>query len=373
MDAKRPIINTYYFPNWHRDPRNDVWHGSGWTEWNVVKHATPRFPGHKQPKVPVWGYEDEADSKVMEKKIKTASAYGVDGFIFDWYWYDDGPFRNRCLEEGFLKASNTNDMKFSILWANETFVQVHPGSRMFPKPVLKPGYISPQTFLSAAAHCVKEYFCKPNYLRVDGGLYFSIYLMSKMIKDLGGADIAVDVFREFRKMTHDAGLGEINLNAVNLAERDRNTANSVIKALGINSMTSYVWNFSAPNEFPAVDYSKIAEAGIRRTENLAALYDVPYYPVVCMGWDPSPRSVQSEIYENTGYPFTTVIVNNTPAEYGKALEAARDFIISGKVTGNVINLSCWNEWTEGNYLEPDTENGYGYLEEIKRVFGKTGG
>ncbi len=367
---KKPIINAYYFPNWHQDPRNDVWHGTGWTEWNLVKHATPRFPGHKQPKEPIWGYEDEADCKVMERKIKTASEYGIGGFIFDWYWYDDGPFRNRCLEEGFLSAANTNDMKFSVMWANETFVQVHPGSRMFPKPVLKSGFVSPQTFFNAADHCISKYFCKPNYLRIDGGLYFSIYLMDKMIEQLGGIEAAAGVFREFRKRVYDAGLGEINLNVVNLPERDPVKANTVLKALGVNSMTSYVWDFFSSKDFPDADYTKVAEAGIKNFNVKTQFYDVPYYPIVCMGWDPSPRSVQSEIYEKVGYPFTTVFVNNTPAEYGKALEAARDFILSGKATGKMINLSCWNEWTEGNYLEPDTENGYGYLEEIKRVFGK---
>lgn len=60
---------AYYFPNWHVDPANERFHGKGWTEWQLMKYATPRFEGHQQPKVPLWGYEDEADPKVMEKKI----------------------------------------------------------------------------------------------------------------------------------------------------------------------------------------------------------------------------------------------------------------------------------------------------------------
>lgn len=35
----------------------------------------------------------------------------------------------------------------------------------------------------------------------------------------------------------------------------------------------------------------------------------------------------------------------------------------------MVNLSCWNEWTEGAYLEPDTKSGFGYLEAIRNVFG----
>ena len=123
-------ISVYYFPNFHEgDPRNDKWHGKGWTEWEVLKHATPRFDGHYIP-TPLWGYEDEKDPEVMEKKIKYASENGINNFIFDWYYYDDGPFLNRCLEEGFLKAKNTNDIKFSIMWANHDWKHIHPISSL---------------------------------------------------------------------------------------------------------------------------------------------------------------------------------------------------------------------------------------------------
>lgn len=61
-------IAAYYFPNFHLDPRNEAWHGKGWTEWNLVRAAAPRFEGHVQPKVPAWGYEDESDPAVMAKR-----------------------------------------------------------------------------------------------------------------------------------------------------------------------------------------------------------------------------------------------------------------------------------------------------------------
>ena len=80
---KKIKVYSYYFPNWHADARNEKWHGKGWTEWEVTKCARPRFEGHHQPRIPLWGYEDESDPKVMEKKIATALKYGIDGFIFD--------------------------------------------------------------------------------------------------------------------------------------------------------------------------------------------------------------------------------------------------------------------------------------------------
>jgi hypothetical protein len=62
-------ITAYYWPNYHVDPRNEQWFGPGWTEWEITKYARPRFEGHNQPRVPLWGYEDESDPTVMARKI----------------------------------------------------------------------------------------------------------------------------------------------------------------------------------------------------------------------------------------------------------------------------------------------------------------
>ena len=92
---KQYEVAAYYFPNYHYDDRVQEWHGEGWNEWDLVKNARPRFEGHVQPKVPLWGYENEADPKVMEKKIEAAASHGLSAFIFDWYWHKEGPFLDR--------------------------------------------------------------------------------------------------------------------------------------------------------------------------------------------------------------------------------------------------------------------------------------
>ena len=82
---KSPAVGCYYFPNYHfSDARNAHVHGPGWSEWEVVRHAVPRFPGHRQPLVPEWGYTDEADPEEMARKIAVASLHGIDYFIFDY-------------------------------------------------------------------------------------------------------------------------------------------------------------------------------------------------------------------------------------------------------------------------------------------------
>ena len=105
--------------------------GKNWTEWNLVKHAQPRFPGHLQPNVPLWGYEMDNDPTVMAKKIDAAADHGVDHFLFDWYWYNEtstngqpGLFQDSALEEGFLEAPNRNRMKFALMWASQEWMDL---------------------------------------------------------------------------------------------------------------------------------------------------------------------------------------------------------------------------------------------------------
>ena len=121
-------IAAYYFPNYHVDAHNERIHGKGWTEWELVKNAKPHFDGHLQPKIPLWGYENEADPKVMAHKISEAKKYGVDCFIFDSYFYEDEDFLGGCLDNGFLKSENKGELKFALMWANHTWTNIHPAT-----------------------------------------------------------------------------------------------------------------------------------------------------------------------------------------------------------------------------------------------------
>ena len=87
-----------------------------------------------------------------------------------------------------------------------------------------------------------------------------------------------------------------------------------------------------------------------------------------MGWDPSPRCDLKSEWGNFGYPFTNTIGNNTPENFRKALQMTKDKLLSDPNGARIMNINCWNEWTEGSYLEPDTKNKFGYLEAVKEVF-----
>ena len=149
--AQSVFVASYYFGNYHpNDPRNAKAKGKNWSEWELVKAAKPRFPGHQQPNVPLWSYTDESDPQVMAQKIAAAADHGINGFIFDWYYYDDGPFLERPIDEGFLKATNNARIKFAFMWANHDWVDIHPYKRGTPHKVLYPGKVSPASFDESA-------------------------------------------------------------------------------------------------------------------------------------------------------------------------------------------------------------------------------
>lgn len=371
-------IGAYYFPNFHEDERNNEWHGKGWTEWELVRQATPRFEGHCQPKVPMWGYEDESDPAVMEKKIAAAADSGLTSFVFDWYWYEDGGFLQDCLEKGFLKARNNDRLKFALMWANHDWTDIHPASRSVQKhPILQAaGKVSPKGFYEATEYIIENYFTHPSYWRVDGGLYFSIYVIADIVHSFSDMKRAREAIDDFRERVRARGLGEINLNGVVWGQQILpgdtmpTDANVLLRELGFDSVTSYIWiHHDVMSQFPFTDYAQIRKKVEKQYREFEKTYCRPYYPNVTMGWDPSPRTVQTDRYDNLGYPFTPIMSNNTPQEFEKALVSVKEYLDESPLKTKVFLINAWNEWTEGSYLEPDAIHQMGYLNAVRKVFG----
>jgi hypothetical protein len=366
-------IAAYYFPNYHADPQNERWHGRGWTEWELVQDARPRFPGHRQPRVPLWGYEDESDPKVMNRKIAAAADHGIGVFVFDWYWHEEGPFLSGALDRGFLRAADNSRIQFALMWANHDWVDIHPALRNGPYNVLRRGELSSEAFFQAAQHVIQSYFPHPSYWRLDGGLYFSIYDLGKLIGTFGSVERAADGLRRFRGMVDKAGLGSVHLNGVLWSqillpgEKKTNGHEHTIAHLGFDSVTHYVWLHHQPlSSFPLTPYPRYRDKAIGDWAEYSKRYRVPYIPNLTVGWDSSPRTVQSDVYDWLGYPFLPVLADNSPAAFRQGLKMARAYLETSRV--KVLTVNAWNEWTEGSYLEPDTVDGMGYLQAVKEVF-----
>lgn len=369
-------VGCYYFPNYHVDPRNEKIHGPGWTEWQLVRHAIPRFPGHQQPKVPLWGYQDESDPVVMEKKIDAAADHGIDHFIFDWYYYDDGPFLERCLERGFLEARNLDRIEFALMWANHDWINIHPMGRRFGKELLYPGQVSPRTFRYITDWMIERYFTHKSYLTVDGKPYFSVYDLSKFVAIHGSVQATRAAIDGFRERVRAAGFPDLHFNAVVWGkpvlpgELVIGDMRQLVAALGFDSVTSYVWIHHAElDKSPYTPHAEVLAKYLQTWTRMEEEYAVPYFPNITMGWDNCPRTVQTDIWEPLPEStFSNLIGGNTPEAFQGTLELFRERL-SRRAGPNLMSINAWNEWTEGSYMEPDMVNGMAYLEAVARVFG----
>jgi hypothetical protein len=370
-------VASYYFGNYHpNDGRNEKLKGKGWAEWELVKAAKPRFPGHHQPNVPLWGYTDESDPKVMAQKIDAAADHGVGAFIFDWYYYDDGPFLEKPIDDGFLKAKNNQRIKFAFMWANHDWIDIHPYKKGAPRTLLYPGKVTPATFEKIGDHVIKDYFQHPSYWRIDGKPYFSFYDLTKLLESFGSVEATRAALDKFRAKAKAAGLPGLHLNAVVWGrtvlpvEKVPADPAKLVKDLGFDSVTSYVWIHHVGLPKMQTDFNEVRDKYFEYWTKAEKMFDVPYYPNVTMGWDSSPRAAQEDEFGNFGYPFMHTISGNTPERFREALAQTKQRLLARKDGPRILNINCWNEWTEGSYLEPDTVNGMKYLEAVRDVFGR---
>jgi hypothetical protein len=368
-------LGCYYFPNYHVDPYNEIEHGPGWTEWDLMKHAKPRFEGHRQPKTPLWGYEDESDPKVMEKKIKAAADHGIDFFNFCWYYYENHEFLNRGLDTGYFGASNNKDVPFCLMWANHDWREWFPIKFNVDPHVIWPAEITPEAFDEMTDLVIEKYFKHPAYYLIEDKPFFSIISIRKFIQGFDSVDDAVDAIDQFRQKTVEAGFSGLHLNLVDIMHTLSRNAGSpeeflgYIERFGADSMNTYNMQYERYDDFPTVDYPKVVEDATEHWENIARTYETTFFPTISMGWDLTPRIVQSDRFvQGDRYPWLAVYGNNTPENWKEGLKALKDHLDNDN-ENNIAILNAFNEWTEGSYLEPDTKYGMGYLEAIRDVFG----
>lgn len=362
--AAGPVeVVAYYFPQWHPDPVNDILHEPGWTEWDLVTAAQPRFAGHQQPKRPLWGHADESDAANASRVVASAVDHGLTGFIVDWYWYDNRPFLNGFLDDGLLHADRLDELRFALMWANHEWTDLYPATSTTPATLL-PAPNATAHVRGAFQHVIERYLGHPSYWRVDGAAYFSIYDVPAFVRGMGGTAGAAAMLDQFRADAARAGVGALHLNgAVNFQIHDPAV---LAEQLRLDSITHYTWwhhPSSGFDSFPTTAYSRVHERARAVWREFDQLH-VPYLPNVTMGWDPSPRTVPWGMREEPGYPFTSVLVDNTPAALGSALADALELVVS-RSGYQIVTINAWNEWTEGSYLEPDQENGFGYLEAVR--------
>lgn len=372
----RPTILAYYFPNWHQNSQNTERYGHGWNEWQLLKDAKPRFAGHRQPRIPALGYVDESSPAVMSTEIDLAADHGIDAFLFDFYWYADGPFLADALDLGYLKSENRSRTGFALMWANHDWVDIFP-ARHGSNQELKVGAIARDVFDQMVDHIIASYFSQPEYLRIDGQPFFSIYEIGSLIEGLGGVEAARSALESFRTKTIAAGHAGLYLDATVWGFGILPNAvtpldpHELISKLGFKSASSYVWIHHTDVEaldFPLGDWDTVADDAFDAYEKYSKDFEVPFIPNVTVGWDASPRTAQEEPFTADAYPWYPVF-DSQPAQFEQGLERAASLVGRQDLPHPMLTLNAWNEWTEGSALLPDAAHGMEFLNAVRRVFG----
>lgn len=360
-------IAAYIWPAYTGDePRIRIFWEKGIGEWQTVQTAQSKVPGQQLPRVPLWGYQNEADPKVMEFQIEKALEHGVNVFIYDWYWFDRRPFLEQCLNNGFLQAENNEQMRFYLMWANHDANYTWDKRNSHADTVVWRGDVDRTEFDRVCDRVIGQYFSRPNYYKIDGCPVFMIYDVSNLIRGLGGIENTQKALDAFRGKVKSAGFPDLHLqmtmwseNAVDASGVDSTRTGStkdIARWLKFDSMSHYQFV-----HFVDCDrsYPEVLPDVAKEWQRIDREYSIPYFPHVSVGWDNNPR-----------HNFLTrpILTDNTPKNFQKGLEMARQYVDSHDLPAPLITINSWNEWTEMSYLLPDDVYGYGYLEAIRNTF-----
>jgi len=348
-----PRLITFYLPQYYPVPDNDKFWGKGFTEWTNTAKARRRFPGHYQPHVPAdLGFYDLRVAETRQAQADLARQYGIEGFCYYHYWFGNG---KRVLERPFAEvlASGEPDFPFCLCWANETWSGVWHGAenRVLIEQTY-PGAEDDQRHFDSLLPAFND----RRYMKVDGKPIFVVYRPFKI------TDTKATIAR-WREMAARAGLSGIYFVGVCSADQPNPedfgfdasiyNANAPLRAWGSwkNPVTLFKHAAYRRLGVPTIhDYEKSIKYF------LPDALPATRYPSVINSWDNTPRSGMRGL----------VLTGATPQLYGKALKKAFD-LTRDRAQGTdarLVFLKSWNEWAEGNHLEPDLRDGHQYLEAI---------
>ena len=362
------IVAAYVWPSCHDDSlaRKWIW-PEGIGEWEVIKQGDPRFPGHYQPRQPLFGYEMDNDPVVVEKWINTALEYGVNTFIYDWYWYKDpdgynGEYLESALNDGFLKAPSNRKMNFCIMWANHDVRYNYWNCRIWKdnRDRLFNPDVTWDDIKVITDKWVDNYFSKDNYLRIDGRPVLMIFSFSNLVRSFGSMAEVRKVLDYIRAEVKKAGHEDLYIVHTEGGGHTLDTETQIAHlrnfkdSLGIDAHAMYnMGGFDS-------DYIRHCENALEIRRQWDEELDLPVFPCVSIGWDDTPR------YPHKNQEHCTVF-HNTPYVFSTYLKDALDYVEAHEDQPRILTINAWNEWIEGSYLLPDRLNGYGYLEAVRTV------
>lgn len=357
----KPI--AIYLPQFHPTPENDIWWGKGFTEWTNVTKTKPRFTGHYQPHIPAdLGFYDLRLEESRLAQEKMAKEYGIYGFCYYHYWFNGKTILDEPLKRK-LKNPKEN-LPFMLCWANENWTRAWDG---LEREVLLHQDYNDEDDINHMNHLCQTYFSDSRYIKHDGKPVFLIYRPS-LFKDIKKT---IQVWREVAKQN---GISELHIGYM----QSWVTLNNY-KELGFDFASEFQPNFgNAPvvkeNLLNRI-INKIQEKfkiGVFERKNLKdrliefddfvekqkkLIYHPNISPSITPMWDNSSRRKNN----------ATIFTNSTPEKYGNWLNHILKNYPWQQNAENFLFINAWNEWAEGNHLEPCQKWGKSYLEMTRQV------
>lgn len=357
MSSKVRTI-AFYLPQFYPTKENDEWWEPGFTEWTNVVRTTPLFPGHYQPRIPRdLGFYDLRVQDTREKQARLAAEAGIEGFCYWHYWFGNG---KRLLSEVFDEVVKCGrpDFPFCLCWANHSWYSKTWDPNQPDLLLMEQTYPGETDFI-AHFNAMLPAFRDSRYMRVNGKLLFGIF-------EPRAVDIST-FSRVWNELAEENGLPGFHFFAFCQGL-------DVVKEVDVTLFNSVVYD----PLLTIYDKWKTSEAERRKRERLlknGKPYIVSYdeYVTKCIGllqdyplaipciepdFDHAPRS---------GYR-ARILVDSTPEKWGKLCQETAALVADRPIQERIIFVKAWNEWGEGNYLEPDRRWGKAYLEEMAKVF-----
>jgi lipopolysaccharide biosynthesis protein len=346
---------AFYLPQYHPIPENDLWWGKGFTEWSNVAKAKPLFLNHYQPHIPAdLGFYDLRLPEAREAQAALAREYGIHGFCYYHYWFNG----RRILERPFneVLASGKPDFPFCLCWANENWTRAWDGGE---REVLLEQKYSHENDIAHIRSLIPA-FRDQRYIRIDGKPLFMVYRTELLPEPARTAEI-------WREEARLAGIGEIYL-----ARVESFASNIDPLQIGFDATVEFApdWRLLDQCLFRSNIYKQAAKWGILSTtyqEQSITRYD---YMVQKMLAKPTPNWTRFRCvtpgFDNSARRNNrgaAIYVDSTPELYGQWLKTLVDQTRELHAdTNQIIFINAWNEWAEGNHLEPDQRHGLAYLQ-----------
>ncbi len=355
--AARARAIALYLPQFHPIPENDSWWGRGFTEWTNTAKARPLFRGHDQPHIPAdLGFYDLRVPETRQAQADLAASHGIEAFCYYHYWFAG----RRILERPFAEvlASGAPTFPFCLCWANESWTGVWHGE---PRRMLVEQTYPGMDDHAAHFDALLPAFADPRHVRVDGKPLFLIYKPEAIPN-------AAAVLEFWRARAAQAGLGGLYLvgmaygpswSPLGQGFDAKVLAPLLVRRPWVSRRRPLAWlthKARAWRGMPTIQpYDSL-------TRGQMPPADLPYeaYPCLIHAWDNTPRSGGNGV----------VLSGTSPARFRLVLEEALASVAAKPADRRLIFLKSWNEWAEGNHLEPDLADGLGYLREVAGALAK---